>query len=187
MEVRKRIILSEKFVLKQKLHFLTFRGVSKNQQKIGYVSDMCRKISNNYFIVREKDKTTEGFHFHAILAMLKHPAKGWFKKGCHIDLRPLSNCKTAIYRKPEPGQVPERVNEKDVHENLDDPEVHQALAEKRIEDCITKAFKKMKNWGHVCRVIDYMCKELPAMPCMYTEYIIKIRGKFTDIASLKTA
>lgn len=169
----------------KKLYFLTFRGVTKKQQKIGYVSDMCKKISNNYFIVRECNKKTEGYHFHALLSLTKNPAQGWFKKGCHIHLQPLNSCKTALFKLGGNSVPPINgdITEQDLYENNEDPEIFAAHKNQLIEKAVTKCFKSTKNWVHVCRVVNYMKKEFE-MPCQYSDYILVLRGKQAQLPSI---
>lgn len=157
------------------IRFLTFKGVKPKEQKIGFVNDKCRAISSTYVIVRELNKKTEGFHFHALLKVSKPPKDSWFIKGTHMNLQKVGKRLTVNTR---------ALNLKEVLEYSDlCPEMKQTLmAEQMEEPRITKLIdESVRLHQHVDRALRYMSKELPTLPVQYNDYIICLRGKMHPI------
>lgn len=164
-----------------KAYFLTFKGKGKAHQKIDYVSKMIKKISNNYYIVREKNKMTEGYHFHAIFIMITKPKASWFKKGCHINLQKVGKGHL-VYTAPLP-QYPPPVNTgvsaRDIDESHDAVEHSNNVRlyeDQIITKCIKDAGQSLDRLAHVQRTLKYMAKE-QEFPIQYTDYVYAVHGK----------
>lgn len=145
------------------LFFVTLRG--KKFPTVSRVRDHLRKVSKKYCIVREKDTTNGGYHFHALADMTKKPHRGWFPKGNHVNLQRIGG---------EPkmeGGLPLRISHKDIDE-------HCPLAEAREEHSILREEdaerRRRKEWyldGHVGRVKKYMVKEYKPEWVRYEDYL----------------
>lgn len=152
-------------------YFLTVKGPDAKHNKIGYVNDLCRKISKTYIIVRETNKTTPGNHFHALLRLDKPPPKSWFKKGVHMNLQKVGGVPQGVtYQTPMPGLTQ---NEISLMYHLDDADVAIAYVEDMIFE---KLKKKMKKATHIEKVLKYCSKDLN-MPMQYTDYIYVVKSK----------
>lgn len=155
--------------------FLTFRGPDAKHQKIGFVSDLCKKISKTYLIVRERNKRVEGCHFHALIRVDSEPNKSWFKKGCHMHLQKIGKPQNKEGMKmPTPWPSGQEIWEMYGQLPLEEAQAEhlKVIVEKQmyIESKQTKCDKNITN------VLKYMSKELE-MPCQYTDYIYVVSGK----------
>lgn len=157
--------------------FLTFRGPDAKHQKIDFVVKLCKTISSTYLVVREKNKRTEGYHFHAIVRVDKSPIpKSFFKKGCHVNLQ-LIGRKEAYVGMPQVHHSFTGKDIADMYECTDSKEEaqerHNAII---MEKAIKKHKKERKISDSVDRVLRYMSKELE-MPCQFTDYVYVVSKK----------
>lgn len=167
--------------------FLTFKGKDKKHQSINYMDKMMREVSNNYYIVRERNKKTEGYHFHAIFIMVKKPKKSWFKKGCHTHLQEVG-----YGRKVHVGILPEYPAPADKGSNAEfiqfyaSPEEINTHNEEIMDNQINKLIKNTKSdiirLAHVKRTLTYMRKE-QEFPIQYHDYIYVLHGKSKAITT----
>lgn len=155
------------FHAKKDLRFLTLKG--EKFQKIGKVSDLVRKVSDTYYIVREANKKSAGFHFHALLSLTKKPSKSWFKKGVHMNLlkvgKPQDNTGMTI---PPPPMTASMMSEW-VHFEQKIASVH--IEQVLIENQLTALQKRNRIDTHIRRILAYMAKE-QEFPAQYTDYIL---------------
>lgn len=161
------------FFMKGDIRFLTLRGHKSKEQRIGYVNDLLRKISSTYLIVREKNHSNDGFHFHAIVKVHTVPKKAWYRKGVHMNLKRVG------YLIPKPNTFTAR----HMHDNLagleidDAKRVLVAMSESNLDDYVQRATDVyVVRDSDISRVLCYMEKEME-MPCQYVDYIWSKRGK----------
>lgn len=153
------------------IRFLTVK--SNEIKKIGKVSDMCRKVSDTFFIVRELNKATPGFHYHVIMKMNKEPHKGWYKKGWHIHLLKVGKPQTMVtMQPPSPGFSKKELYEIGQHDKTNARVIEMKQIESRLIDTVLKT--KYYDTS-VERVIRYMYKEFIS-PQRYINYILCIKG-----------
>lgn len=152
--------------------FLTFRGLKPVHQRIEFLRKHCSKISDTFIVVREANKKTEGYHFHAIIKVVKPPPKSWFKKGCHFNLQPVGRpgitvgCKIPVnytLTSKELDELPAKEG--------DDVAVEQ-IERKLVQGTV----KKNRIRTSVQRVLRYMEKDFE-LPIQYVDYIITIKNK----------
>lgn len=159
------------FIAKNDLRFLTLKG--DKYQKIGKVSDLIRKISDHYYVVRETNKKTTGYHFHALLECKKEPPKAWFKKGVHMNLQKVGKPSTTIGMTfPEPSMNQNQLSEMIYHEPETAPLVEDLIFEKQLKTS-RATIQRRTNLG---RVLHYMEKE-QELPAQYSDYILVINKK----------
>lgn len=157
-----------------RLYFLTVRatkGSRPRYSKIGFVGDQLRKISDQYFIVRESNKQFEGYHFHAIFSKRddKPIHKGWYKKGVSFKMEPIGD------HNPTPPKIPDEIDrEMELHitESMDITERIMRSEIKRLNLKESATIRKHKKTGHIDRVVTYMTKEGGPW-LMYDNYILK--------------
>lgn len=154
------------------VRFLTYRDPKKHVA-IGKVNDHCRKVSDTYYIVRERDKATEGYHYHAIMLMNKEPAKGWYTKGIHINLKKIGRRANNVGM-VLPVQGPTAL-EKAV-ELFHCPENKEALEKASLEHAMAGELKRYKRKNHVDRVLNYMAKE-QINPVRFVDYMFVVKTK----------
>jgi len=146
------------------------------------INKMCKSISNNYFITREKNHKSEGYHFHAIVLESTPPRKQWFKKGVHIhyqQLRHKNPVDPAVARTHVPHM--QLTAEEKVQERFDVADEHPDELESYDMDILMRKHlpviqQTLAMRPHVMRVLKYMEKE-QEMPMQYNEYMLVIRGK----------
>lgn len=83
------------FSLKKKFlkgYFITIKAPATNKRfnTIGGVYDHIKKISKDFVLVEEYNKTRHGTHYHAVILPFKKPARGWFKKGIHFNVKKVN-------------------------------------------------------------------------------------------------
>lgn len=132
-------------------------------QTLGWASDHLRKISDNFIVVREKNKINSNYHFHALVLKKKEPHKGWFKKGVHIhqcevgDINKKGFNKSPVY--PETEEELDMMNEGRDLIDIELIKYNRSQIQKR---------KSKKQNGHIDRLIGYMTKEATLMDaCVY--------------------
>lgn len=160
------------FGTKKDLRFLTIKG--EGYQKIGKVNDLVRKVSDTYYIVREKNKKSEGYHYHCLIDMKIEPNKAWFKKGVHMNLLKVGRANT----KDRYVFVNRDLTDMDIAEwKEEDPVMAMAYQENAVVDKrIDAAIKSCKQVESVKRIIAYMNKE-QEFPALYTDYILCVNKK----------
>lgn len=156
-------------------HFLTFRGLKPVHQKIDFVTKLCTKIASTYLIVREKNKKSAGYHFHAIVNVTTKPKKSWFKKGCHFHFQPIGRSGLIKGCVIPPNYT---LTSKDVEDYVyHEPEKAPAtLEDDLVNVLIKKTVKNGRKRDSVLRVLNYMCKDFE-MPIQYHDYVCVIAGK----------
>uniref|UniRef100_UPI004047D0B4 hypothetical protein n=1 Tax=Polynucleobacter sp. TaxID=2029855 RepID=UPI004047D0B4 len=135
-----------------------------------------KKVAKTYIIVREANKKTTGYHFHAILKLHTIPKKNWFIKGVHMNLQRVgSYC----------GNYPYGLSQLETLEYLHAyPMATPEVFEEKQDNLINKrADTSQRLYDHVGRVLKYMSKDLE-FPAQYTDYIISIHGKNHAISTL---
>lgn len=156
-----------------RLLFITVRGPDR-WQKIGKVNDFIRRKSSNYFIVREKDKRKDGYHFHALVSQEKDIKPNWFRKGIHVHIKPVVSGKTP--------HIPECAVEADILKyGTPDPPVG---VERVIHDTLY-SIARTKRTNHaqtvkntkLLAILNYMFKEVTDNHQLYQDYIIKLSPK----------
>lgn len=162
--------LSTYFHKQARLVFLTVKGPEDHRsQKIGYVGDLCRRVSDAYFIVRESNKAKGGYHFHALVSIKKDIKPTWYRKGVHMNVQELG-------RKVDPRSIPESFEESWVMK-YGDKDI--SAEDRAIADCFNRAKaaesakrSKGRKLNNVDRVLEYMVKDWDAPSYkIYTNYI----------------
>lgn len=158
------------------VRFLTLKGSA--YQKIGKVSDLIRKISKTYVVVRELNKKSEGYHFHALIKVDKEPTKRWFRKGVHMNLQKLGNPSGS---KNLPTGMP-MFNQNEISEIAEyDKDI--ALGIVKIQTLKTdwdNVNKKARYSKDIKRITSYMSKEME-LPAQYEDYLAVDKGKTVKI------
>lgn len=156
--------------------FLTFRGPDAKHQSINFVEKMCKAVSRTYLIVREKNKRTDGYHFHALLRVDFPVPKSFFKKGCHVNLQLVGRAGRRSGMPPPPTTI----TSKDVDLMYECTENKEEAKSQHVDVIVEKLHKACAKASRiresVSRVVDYMAKELE-MPCQFTDYIYVVSGK----------
>lgn len=163
---------------KEQFYFLTIKaqpGAIDKLQNTGYIHDQCKKISNQFFIVRELNKTQNGFHFHVLLSLKKNIHKGWYKRHCHYNLQ-----KIGAPKEPPPRDKP--VPTRDMVFTLQEIEEARYLFPEEVQSMIEdnesvkltnkakkEAKKKIIN-DNIMRVASYMVKEWTPEHKLYVHY-----------------
>lgn len=162
--------LFDVFSTSSDLRMLTVK--SPKYQTIEKMRKMCLKVSNTFFIVREKNKKSDGYHFHALLKMASEPKKSWYKKGVHINLLKVGRNNGP----PLPPPVfPESKSTLD--KELYDGEINQKEHDEALIDVmLAKSMRNLRMLNHVRRVVNYVTKEL-TNPQQYVNYHLIIRKK----------
>lgn len=171
-----------------RLHFLTINPNSGHDttirlNKIGKWSDHIKKVSNNFFIVKEIEATST--HFHALLSLEEGKSFN-FLKGIHMRLDVIGKEK----------KIPLEMTEQDHRESLIDlletgdidireleAIVEQRMIKQKKRICETALFCKERKKGHVNRVLIYMLKEKPDK--CYDDYITMIDNKTVNLDNPK--
>lgn len=167
-----------------KAHFLTFKSNAKpTHQKIQFIQRRCKQIAKTYLIIRERNKKSGGYHFHAIIQAETKPAGSWFIKGAHMNYlqigkktvpeRPLDLERKAPTL-PSPELTTLEKQEMHHHEQITDSEIEEIAINRAMIACV----KRDKTNTEIIKVLRYMAKELE-LPAQYTDYILSIKGKQT--------
>lgn len=155
------------------LRFLTLKGEEPKYQTLATVQRLCAIIANSYIIVREANKTKDGYHFHALLKVTKEPPKSWFKKGVHMNLKKVGRPQTMEGFVPP---VPLPTN-REVHEaQRDEVITPEHLEELYFQKAYIKSKREQIKRKNVERILIYMSKELD-MPIQYKDYQLVISKK----------
>lgn len=129
------------------------------------------------------NKISEGYHFHALIAVDKEPHASWYKKGVHMHLQKVG------YKPPEgapQATIPiPPLTENELSEYLSVIDKKEEKSEEVVSHTLAKAYEKIvkmdKRERHVKRVISYMEKEIEGVPKQYEDYILFVGGKNTRI------
>lgn len=177
LELRRLLDIQNKinkfFYPKKRLHFMTLKGMpgcNTRAQTIGYINDILKKLSKHYYIVREKNKVSKGYHFHALYVQDRERKVA--RKAVRIHIQSLGNVSTP--RIPVPAlNLKEKWEELESHSEYNDR--LNLLIDRTIEEGKVKALKlrrTYRNEGHINRVIAYMEKELDKdLSREYVDYI----------------
>lgn len=143
--------------------FLTVKG-EKAYQKMDTIVKMCKARSRTFAIVRESNKKTPGYHFHAILKNPIKVSKSWYKKGVHINERSIVRDNTS-----------NTFTGREYYEmTQDDLPAPRKIME---DDLIRKQVKQsIKVSSSIHKVLKYMGKDLE-FPAQYTDYYCSLQGK----------
>jgi len=169
---------------KEEFYFLTIKGQPGSHagfQRVGYIGDQLRKISDTYFAVREENHAQDGWHYHCLLSLRKEIPKGWYKKHTHYNLQKIGA--------PDPTDSDEYDEGKPKHQRAVPDFTAQEIAEaaafepEAAEDMIIanhdakakrnnrKEHKKFVLNAHMERVVKYMQKEWTPEHKKYVDYI----------------
>lgn len=167
-------LLLDVFITKKDLRFLTVKG--GKFQTVQTVARLVKKISDTYLIVRERNKKSEGYHFHALLDCKVEPRKSWFKKGVHMNLQKVGDkgiIKSHLYAMPLPP-----LNSKDIDGMAQEDPVGAAkyVVDTAINNGLVKLKKRKKKNAHLGRVLQYMKKE-QELPIQYIDYMYVVSRK----------
>ena len=158
-------------------YLFTFKSINPKHE-INFVNRLCKKVSKTYIIVRERNKITEGYHYHAVMKMTCLPKPSWFIKGIHMNLKRIG-----FTRRTKP-----LFSKKEVHDiSAGCPEGQPAsLKEYLDDDLLTKVIddrgSDVARAVHVDRTLNYLSKEME-MPAQYSDYILSVRGKLVALAT----
>lgn len=164
------------------LRFLTFKSLTEDKfQKISKLSDRLRLVSDSYYIVREANKITPGYHFHALVVLKKEPPKSWYRKGVHIHLQKVG-------KPPEDGKQrkPEKLSMETTEKQLYDMECHEPEKARVIRDnlifdrLVDSARKIIKYKDNVRTIIRYMEKEQKEY-VQYENYVLCVHKKMKKL------
>lgn len=141
-------------------------------QTVGKVHDLCRKVSDEHFIVREKNKKTEGYHFHAFMIMKKEPTKQWFKKGVHMNLLKIGKRQDNVGMVlPLPGLTSSELAEAIHHEPAYALKVENDLILHSKRLFLKGSLRKL----HCDKVLSYMSKDLSGEAVHFVDYLYHTR------------
>ena len=166
------------------IYLLTFMSNDQNsrRQEIGYINDKVKKISKTYFIVRERNKQNDKFHFHCIFKAIKKPGRAFFQKGCHVDVRKVGERELKCRFNLEAEILPycfstQEIEDQIAHGVFTRSHYHQQLEKKRVHDILSR---HMARKTHIDKTYAYITKEL-MKPRQYENYILSIRGKMKEL------
>lgn len=163
--------------LSPNLYFYTFKALTKKprHQTIGWASDHMKKISNHYYIVREKNLATDGFHFHVICSRFKEPHKGWFIKGMHINTRKVGDKKPRVpdYPLSQDEDLHNQELERERLKPLNEDEHLIDQAASKHKTSVLRVKGKIRKIAHVERLVVYMNKDcdVDGPKIQYTSFI----------------
>lgn len=165
------------FFSKRECWFLTLRGGKFNS--IGKVSDHLRKISKNYFVIKELDANKASNHFHAIFEHKGPVRKSWFRKGVHMNVFKVGKPDLGVGKVIPPNY---KFNELEISEIAN--KVSYELAESIVIDQgISNYLPLAKRSAYAKRktgyVINYMFKSIELI--RYNTYIFCKHGKSIDV------
>jgi hypothetical protein len=163
-----------------KCFFFTYK--SDRKHKMDTVIKLLGKVSTTFFCIREKNKSSPGYHYHAIFRAEKPPPKRWFRKGIHMNLLEIgeNKLKNTIIKDRSTRIEREAISQ------LDEKDIEQKLTKLRLEIEIKKInlqaqsgrlYKKLQKRKQIIKVLAYMSKESPENPVQYEDYYLRIRGK----------
>lgn len=162
-------------------HFLTVRcpkGIKF--QRLEQMRKHCLKISKTFFIVKENNAQNDSVHFHAIMKLFKKPAKGWFKKGVHMDLRKIGGVLPNMEY-----QIPDSFTGRDFEDMLtvagdilpeEEAKIQEDIASILEQQILKRHIRRKRKRSHLGRTLTYIFKQLDA-PRQYENYIFIKNGK----------
>lgn len=157
-------------------YLFTFKSINPKHE-INFVNRLCKKVSKTYIIVRERNKITEGYHYHAILKMSSLPPRKWYTKGIHMNLKRIgvSRRVKGLFSKKEVHDLASGCSEnpEDLMGVVEDGLVDKVIADRGVDDV---------RAVHVDRTLNYLSKEME-MPAQYSDYIFSVRGKLVALAT----
>lgn len=129
---------------------------------------MVRKVSDNYFIVRETNKAKAGYHYHALLSLKKDLKPNWFRKGVHIHVSELAT-------KMNMDLLPQTSEESwDTKYEANSDIIDRLIVDNTLRLKAKQAAKrgKIKKLSKVGNTLAYMFKELTE-PKKYENYVLQ--------------
>ncbi len=161
------------------------KGDKPKEQTIGFWSDKIRKISKNFYIVRESNKTKNGYHFHALVALeLDDIKKSWFIKHTHINVKTIGDVNPSLTTPSFPDSQEEEeflIHGDDPSYDLSDRLVAIFLYKQKTKLAQTQT--KNKRHLHVDRILSYMDKEDHIVSSQFQDYCFCKNGKQVAIAT----
>jgi len=153
--------------------FLTYR--MPGGTTISKVADKCRKVADTFFVIRENDKKGEGYHYHAILRMIKEPPRSWYTQGVHVNLKKIGRAQTLVGMKlPQPNPTAQEDLEQLILSPEDLPRIEQRL----IDVALAKSVKRTARLKSIERVLQYMSKDYQdRAPIQYQDYCYVYNNK----------
>lgn len=154
--------LNQHFLKLPRQVFITIRGPNA-WQRIGKINDLLRRVSDDYFIVRENDlqkKEGSEYHFHALVSLKKDLKPNWYRKGIHINVQKVGDpARTPII--PEDEVMADHLKYGADADDLDvidklmiDFHIKQNVKERAL-------ICKLNKQTHLQRIITYMLKDTP--------------------------
>lgn len=169
---------------RQKAYFLTLKGSQPKYQKMDTIRKMLAKVSNNYIVVREPNKATTGYHFHAIFRSSGKPKKNWFRKGVHMHLKELNTERVHLNQPNSEGRRLPPPNFTPTNYEISmapDAETERYLVLERSKALENAHFQQQKNEDFlhftIANTIKYMQKNLTTSSRLYHDYIAVIKNK----------
>lgn len=151
-----------------RLLFLTVKGpIDHRSQKIGYVNNMLRKVSDRFIIIREHNSLNAGYHYHALVSLKKDLKPNWFRKGVHIHITAVGN-KMDLDRLPSTSEEAWDVKYSENDDLIDRAIINNTL---RLKAKIAAKRCKIKKRSNVTNIMNYMLKEQNSLK-MYESYIV---------------
>lgn len=148
---------------------LTFRSDDPRHQRVGFINNLCRKIANTFFIVREADHKKAGWHFHAMLKVVKEPTYTWFIKGVHMHLTKIGKADSNIGRLPPPINPTREEIATMLHW---EPEKYAEVELSVLQAAFSKTVKQRRMDDNKSKVCQYLLKEVSGNPVQYVDYIL---------------
>lgn len=174
MELKEKIktTIKDAFCVTKMPYFITIKppfGSNPKYSRISYWYDQLRKVSSTFLITREKNKTFEGYHFHAVARLNKLPSKQWYKKGFHYFLTKVGSSKKV-------KKNSHHIHEEILHEEFPHSEERLvALMPKILDFEERQNIEENRKKKQIDGVLNYILKENTGLP--YEDYIIIIRNK----------
>lgn len=136
------------------LRLLTVKSRGDKLSKLSQIQKLCARIADTYFIVRENNVKTAGFHYHAVLRLNREPPRNWFKKGIHMHL-------TKIGRSDKPcvAVIPDITSLKQIEKEILIGQAEpQELEDEVVKRTMERQVQKRKRLSHIERVLLYLLK-----------------------------
>lgn len=163
------------FECSKHLYFLTLKGPKDIHNKIDFTIKKCKKISKTFVIVREPNKTTPGYHFHALIKATEEPPKRWYSKGVHMNMKRVGKSSINIGMNLNPPI--QLYTDKHFAEGHFTSEKYTEVVEQKLMEVFHANHIRL---NHVDRLLTYMSKTLD-LPMQYTDYYFSNRGKSCKI------
>lgn len=169
--------LDIKHLLPEKLFFFTVKDTK--WQKMDKVRKHILKISKWFVIVREENKATSGYHFHALFRSKDAPKRNWFRRGVHMNLRQYGKF-GSMTQSPGPVQRPPidiSFSQNEIIGIADEKIQHDLMRQLTIDRAMNSIHRMdamLKKEAQARRCLAYMSKALTPISSRYTDYYIKL-------------